>query len=77
MELNEFKRRLKKVKLIVSDVDGTLLNKEYELPAECREMVHKLMGKNILFGRAMTTLYQGWSMISHPNQKSFQNTLRV
>ena len=57
MELNEFKRRLKKVKLVVSDVDGTLLNKEYELPEQCCEMVHKLMGKNIMFTLATQRIH--------------------
>jgi Cof subfamily protein (haloacid dehalogenase superfamily) len=57
LELNEFKRRLKKVKLIVSDVDGTLLNKNYELTELCRDMVIKLTEKNILFSLATQRIH--------------------
>lgn len=57
MEIDEFKKRLKKVRLIVSDVDGTLLNKDYQLTELCHEMVNKLKEKGILFSLATQRIH--------------------
>ncbi|MBL7129329.1 MAG: HAD family hydrolase [Ignavibacteria bacterium] len=57
MEFDEFKRRLKKVKLIVSDVDGTLLNKDYQLTELCHDMVNRLKEKAILFSLATQRIH--------------------
>jgi Cof subfamily protein (haloacid dehalogenase superfamily) len=42
-------RDLKNIKLIVSDVDGTLTNSENEVGEETKELVRKLREKGILF----------------------------
>ena len=57
MELDEFKRRLKKVRLIVSDVDGTLLNKDYQLTELCHDMVNRLKEKGVLFSLATQRIH--------------------
>jgi len=57
LEFDEFKRRLKKVKLIVSDVDGTLLNKDYQLTELCHDMVNRLKEKAILFSLATQRIH--------------------
>lgn len=44
--------RLKIIKLVVSDVDGTLLNSENTIPIETAELIRKLSEKNIAFSIA-------------------------
>ena len=52
LSINELKNRFKKVKLIVSDIDGTLVNSENEISELTVQLVKKLKEKNILFSFA-------------------------
>jgi Cof subfamily protein (haloacid dehalogenase superfamily) len=45
----EIQKKLSKIKLIVSDVDGTLTNNNNELGGETIELVQKLKEKDVLF----------------------------
>lgn len=50
-------RDLKNIKLIVSDVDGTLTNNENEVGEETKELVRKLREKGILFSFATQRIH--------------------
>lgn len=50
-------KRFKDIKLIVSDVDGTLLNHENEIGDYTAEIIKKLRAKNILFTLATQRIY--------------------
>lgn len=52
LSINEVKKRFKDVKLIVSDIDGTLVNNENNISDLTIEMVKKLKEKGILFSFA-------------------------
>ncbi len=52
LSLNELKNRFKKIKLIVSDIDGTLVNSENELSPQLKQVVKKLQDNNIYFSLA-------------------------
>lgn len=49
---NELKKRFKNIKLIVSDIDGTLVNNENDISGLTVDIVKKLKQKNILFSLA-------------------------
>ncbi len=49
MNKDKIQNKLKNIKLIVSDVDGTLTNNNNELGIETKELVRKLSEKGILF----------------------------
>lgn len=49
MNKETIKRKLSRIKLIVSDVDGTLTNSNNELGEETKELVKKLSNKGVLF----------------------------
>lgn len=49
---SELKKRFKKIKLIVSDIDGTLVDSKNEVSELTKEIVKKLKSKNILFSLA-------------------------
>lgn len=49
---NELKKRFKKIKLIVSDIDGTLVDSKNEVSELTNGIVKKLKSKNILFSLA-------------------------
>jgi len=49
---NELKKRFSRIKLIVSDIDGTLINNNNEISELTTELVKKLQEKNILFSLA-------------------------
>ncbi len=49
---NELKKRFKNIKLIVSDIDGTLVNDANEISSLTVDLVKKLKQKNILFSLA-------------------------
>ena len=49
-EQHEWRRNM--IKLIASDMDGTLLNDKGELPTEFYEVFKELRKKNILFAAA-------------------------
>lgn len=42
-------RQMKKIEAVFCDLDGTLLNKEHQLPEKNRQMIHKLKERNIPF----------------------------
>ena len=54
---SEIQSRLKKIKLVVSDVDGTLINESHQIGALTQDLVHKLKEKNILFSLATQRIY--------------------
>ncbi|CAN5440436.1 Cof-type HAD-IIB family hydrolase [soil metagenome] len=56
-------KRFKDVKLIVSDVDGTLLNHENELTEYTIDIIKKLQSKGILFTLATQRIYSSLSDI--------------
>ncbi|HRE42197.1 MAG TPA: Cof-type HAD-IIB family hydrolase [Ignavibacteria bacterium] len=47
LSLEEIKRRFEKVKLIVSDIDGTIINNQGEVGAETKAILKDLKSKNI------------------------------
>ena len=49
---NELKKRFKNIKLIVSDIDGTLVNNDNEISSLTIDIVKKLKQNNILFSLA-------------------------
>jgi Cof subfamily protein (haloacid dehalogenase superfamily) len=52
LTLNELKKRFRNIKLIVSDIDGTLVNNENQISTLTSDLVKKLKKKNILFSFA-------------------------
>jgi HAD superfamily hydrolase (TIGR01484 family) len=57
LPIAEIKSRLKKIKLIVSDVDGTLVNNSNQIGELTKELVPKLKKKGILFSLASQRIY--------------------
>lgn len=55
--ISEIKSRLKNIKLIVSDVDGTLVNKSNQIGELTKDLVVKLKKKNILFSLASQRIH--------------------
>lgn len=47
LSLDEIKRRFEKVKLIVSDIDGTIINNQGEVGAETKAIIKDLKTRNI------------------------------
>lgn len=47
LSLDEIKRRFEKVKLIVSDIDGTIINNQGEVGAETKAIIKDLKSRNI------------------------------
>ncbi len=47
MPKDKLRKRLSKIKLIVSDVDGTIANNNNEIGEETRELVYKLSAKDV------------------------------
>jgi len=47
LSLDEIKRRFEKVKLIVSDIDGTIINNKVEVGAETKAIIKDLKTRNI------------------------------
>lgn len=47
MPKDKLRKRLSKIKLIVSDVDGTIANSKNEIGEETKQLVHKLSSKNV------------------------------
>lgn len=56
-------KRFKDIKLVVSDVDGTLLNNENELSPATAEIIRKLKSKGILFTLATQRVYSSLEKI--------------
>jgi len=54
---SEIQSRLKKIKLVVSDVDGTLISESHQIGSKTQDLVHKLKQKNILFSLATQRIY--------------------
>lgn len=52
LSLNEVKKRFKDIKLIVSDIDGTLVNNNNEISELTIDLVKKLKEKGVLFSLA-------------------------
>lgn len=52
LSLEDLKNKLKNVKLVVSDIDGTLFTSDYKMNSELPELIEKLKEKNILFSIA-------------------------
>lgn len=52
LTLNELKQRFKNIKLIVSDIDGTLLTNDNEISPQIKHYVEKLQEKDIHFSLA-------------------------
>lgn len=57
LPISEIKSRLKSIKLIVSDVDGTLVNNTNQLGELTKELVPKLKQKNVLFSLASQRIH--------------------
>ncbi len=57
LPISEIKSRLKNIKLIVSDVDGTLVNNSNKIGELTADLVPKLKKKNILFSLASQRIY--------------------
>lgn len=49
---------MKKIKLVMSDVDGTLINSEHKISERTRETVHKLIDSGVEFGIATGRNYE-------------------
>lgn len=52
LSLSELKERFSRIKLIVSDIDGTLVTNNNELSDQTVQLVKKLRAKNVLFSMA-------------------------
>lgn len=57
LPISEIKSRLKNIKLIVSDVDGTLVSNTNQIGELTSDLVPKLKKKNILFSLASQRIY--------------------
>lgn len=57
LPLSEIKSRIKKVKLIVSDVDGTLVNNSNQIGELTKEIVPKLKKKGVVMSLASQRIY--------------------
>jgi len=57
LPISEIKSRLKRTKLLVSDVDGTLVNNSNQIGELSKDLVAKLKKKNILFSLASQRIY--------------------
>ncbi len=57
LSYSEIQSRLKKIKLIVSDVDGTLISESHQIGSQTQDLVQKLKEKNILFSLATQRIY--------------------
>ncbi|MBS1494154.1 MAG: Cof-type HAD-IIB family hydrolase [Bacteroidetes bacterium] len=57
LPISEIKARLKRIKLLVSDVDGTLVNNQNQIGELAKDLVAKLKKKNILFSLASQRIY--------------------
>jgi Cof subfamily protein (haloacid dehalogenase superfamily) len=57
LSLTEIKSRLKKVKLVVSDVDGTLVNNSNQIGELTKEIVPKLKKKGVVMSLASQRIY--------------------
>jgi Cof subfamily protein (haloacid dehalogenase superfamily) len=52
LSLSELKERFSRIKLIVSDIDGTLVSNSNEISPQTIQLVKKLREKNVLFSMA-------------------------
>lgn len=52
LSIKELKKRFSKIKLIVSDIDGTLVNNNNQISVLTSDLVKKLQKKNVLFSLA-------------------------
>jgi hypothetical protein len=57
LPISEIKAHLKRTKLLVSDVDGTLVNNQNQIGELAKDLVAKLKKKNILFSLASQRIY--------------------
>jgi len=57
LPLNELKQRFKRIKLIVSDIDGTLVTGSNELSPQIIQNVGELQKKNIYFSLASQRIH--------------------
>jgi len=57
LELEQLKKKIKNVKLIVSDIDGTLLDSEGKIGELTAEMITKLSAKGLMFSFATQRVY--------------------
>jgi len=57
LPISEIKSRLKHTKLLVSDVDGTLVNNHNQIGELAKDLVAKLKKKNILFSLASQRIH--------------------
>lgn len=67
---NELKKRFKNIKLIVSDIDGTLVNDANEISSLTVDLVKKLKQKNILFSLASQRVHS--SIVPLANELDIQ-----
>lgn len=54
---------MKRIKLVMSDVDGTLINNDHEISERTKETVHKLVESGVEFGIATGRNYESASAI--------------
>lgn len=64
LSLTEIKSRLKKVKLIVSDVDGTLINNSNQIGELAKEIVPKLKKKGVVMSLASQRIHSSLAPIA-------------
>ena len=67
---NELKKRFRNIKLIVSDIDGTLVNSDNEISGLTVDLVKKLKQKNILFSLASQRVHS--SIVPLANELDIQ-----